>query len=281
MVSPGYDLPRPLDIVGTAELAGCGGSAGPRSVASEAQSRGRAGALGGYLSTGRVTRAPPGRSIHWIELRAGPLAVSWLGLMCVMAAYRLAALNALVAVFVVCGCASVDAQETPHPPPRAPSLAVADSALVTEGQVTRAVAGDSLDAHVRGNRTLVGYLGAETPPTNQPCGQEARARNRELAGGRVFLEEDAGYTFDEGGRRLFYAYTEDGVSIDEVLVREGLARAVRTNARYGAYLAALQAEAEADGRGCLWSGTRSPWRSRDPVVHSNESFSGGLAPQRR
>ena len=33
------------------------------------------------------------------------------------------------------------------------------------------------------------------------------------------------YEFDVLGRRLYYAFTVDGVSIDEVLVREGLARA--------------------------------------------------------
>ena len=110
----------------------------------------------------------------------------------------------------------------------------------------------SLDARVAGNRTAIGYLGAETPAANQPCGQAALARNRELAGAGVLLEEDETYRFDQIGRRLYYAYTPDGTWIEETLIREGLARAARTDARYGAYLAALQAEAEAAGRGCLW-----------------------------
>ena len=139
---------------------------------------------------------------------------------------------------------------------RAPSLGDADAAMIVEAFVTRAVDGNALDAHVEGNRTLVGYLGAETPARNQPCGLEAMARSQELAGRRLYLETDPTHVFDARGRRLYYAYTADGASIDEALIREGLARAVRTDARYGAYLAMIQAEAE--GRGCLWRGEGDP-----------------------
>jgi endonuclease YncB( thermonuclease family) len=121
-----------------------------------------------------------------------------------------------------------------------------------EAPVARAWDGTSLDAHVAGQRTAVGYLGAEAPAPNQPCGAEALARNRELAGGRVLLEADAAYDLDARGRRLFYAYTEDGRSIEEILIREGLARAVRTDGAHGADLQAAEAETEAAGRGCLW-----------------------------
>jgi endonuclease YncB( thermonuclease family) len=165
----------------------------------------------------------------------------------------------LIAALALYGSRLATAQEEPEAPAiRAPSLTSADSRMVTEARVTRAVDGNSLDAHVWGNRTLVGYLGAETPLANQPCGPEVLARNRALAGDRVMLEEDPAYMFDDNGRRLFYAYTSEGASIDETLVREGLARAVRTDARYGAYLATLQAAAQAEGRGCLWAATPSP-----------------------
>jgi endonuclease YncB( thermonuclease family) len=121
-----------------------------------------------------------------------------------------------------------------------------------EATVTRTIDGDSLDARVFNNRTAVGYLGAETPPANQACGQRALARNRELADSRVLLVQDPSYDIDERGRRLFYAYTADGQSIEEILIREGLARAVRLDGSRGPELAALQAEAESAGRGCLW-----------------------------
>jgi endonuclease YncB( thermonuclease family) len=123
-----------------------------------------------------------------------------------------------------------------------------------EATVTRTIDGDSLDARVFNNRTAVGYLGAEAPPANQACGQQARARNRDLADSRVLLVPDQAYELDERGRRLFYAYTVDGQSIEEVLIREGLARAVRLDGSRGPELAALQAEAESAGRGCLWGG---------------------------
>ena len=124
-----------------------------------------------------------------------------------------------------------------------------------EAVVSRVVDGSSLDAHIAGNRTAVGYLGVETPAPNRPCGREALERNRELAGSRVLLADDPAHQFDEIGRRLYYAYTEDGRSIDEILVREGLGRAVRVDAGRGPALAAAQAEAEAAGRGCLWGGS--------------------------
>ncbi|MGH2351682.1 MAG: thermonuclease family protein [Chloroflexota bacterium] len=138
-------------------------------------------------------------------------------------------------------------------PSGAAPLVVPPGDTLIEARVTRAIDGNSLDAHVHGNRTAVGYLGVETPLRNQRCGPEALLRNRELAGGRVLLEPDPAYPFDDLGRRLYYAYTTDGVSIDETLIREGLGMAARTDARHGAYLAAVQAEAQAAGRGCLWS----------------------------
>ena len=122
-----------------------------------------------------------------------------------------------------------------------------------EAQVTRVIDGSTLDAQVNGIRVAVGYLGVDTPPANQPCGQAALARNRELVGQRVLLMTDPNYEFDAAGRRLYYAFTADGVSIDEILVREGLGHAVRTEAVEGSVLQEAEADAQAAGRGCLWS----------------------------
>jgi endonuclease YncB( thermonuclease family) len=135
-------------------------------------------------------------------------------------------------------------------------VATAGDQLV-EATVTRAVDGSSLDAHVFGARTALGYLGAEVLPSNEPCGREALDRNRELAGTQVLVLGDPTYQLDDRGRRLYYAFTLDGQSIDGILIREGLARAARTDARYGPELAALQAEAEAAHRGCLWGDART------------------------
>jgi endonuclease YncB( thermonuclease family) len=144
--------------------------------------------------------------------------------------------------------------EPSAPPPGGPVVSPAEDAVLIEALVTRVVDAGTLEARVFGNRTGVGYLGVWTPAVTQPCGPEAETRSRELAGARVLLEEDSSYQFDGAGRRLYYAYTPEGTSIDAALVREGLALAVRGDARHGAALAALQAEAEAAARGCLWAG---------------------------
>jgi endonuclease YncB( thermonuclease family) len=118
--------------------------------------------------------------------------------------------------------------------------------------VARTIDGDSLDAYIDGKRTAVGYLGAESAPLNTPCGRQAQARNQQLADSSVFLLADPAYELDETGRRLFYAFTADGRLIDAYLIWEGLARASRTDGYYGAYLLALQADAQASSRGCIW-----------------------------
>ncbi|HEX2514454.1 MAG TPA: thermonuclease family protein [Chloroflexota bacterium] len=132
----------------------------------------------------------------------------------------------------------------------APSTAALPAPTIAT--VNRVIDGSSLDAHVDGQRTALGYLGVETDSPREPCGQEALERNRELAGRRVQVQEDPTITFDALGRRLYYVSTLDGESIEETLVREGLARAVRPEGHRGAVLAEAQAEAQAAGTGCLW-----------------------------
>ena len=126
------------------------------------------------------------------------------------------------------------------------------------GQVNRVVDGSSLDARVDGNRTLVSYLGVSTPTLSEPCGAEALARNAELVGSGFLAEEDPGYGFDARGRRLYYVFTDDGLSVDEVLIREGLGYAVRTDARHGGALQDAELEAMRAGRGCLWATNPDP-----------------------
>jgi endonuclease YncB( thermonuclease family) len=123
-----------------------------------------------------------------------------------------------------------------------------------DATINQVIDGMTLDAQVDGSRTPVGYLGVETPAPNQRCGREALERNVQLAAtGHILLAADAAYTFDDKHRKLFYAYTPDGISIEETLISEGLAVAVRTDAAHGADLAALQAAAQANAQGCLWS----------------------------
>jgi endonuclease YncB( thermonuclease family) len=122
-----------------------------------------------------------------------------------------------------------------------------------DATVNRVIDGMTLDAQIDGTRTAVGYLGIETPAVNQRCGREAMDRNVQLAGAHVWLVSDPFYDLDQQHRRLFYAFTVDGVSIDEMLIAEGLAHAVRTDAARGPDLAAIEAAAQANAQGCLWS----------------------------
>jgi micrococcal nuclease len=148
-------------------------------------------------------------------------------------------------------CATVFAQTEPAPAPVATPVPVDEFA--DEAIVNRVIDGSTLDAQVNGQRVAIGYVGVQTPPGNQPCGQIALSRNRELVGQRVLLMSDPVYGFDDAGRRLFYVFTAEGLSIDELLIREGLGRAVRTDGLEGTNLEAAEADAAANARGCVWA----------------------------
>ena len=51
---------------------------------------------------------------------------------------------------------------------------------------------------------------------------------------------------------LAYVYTQDGISIYEALIREGLATAWTRDGRHRDYLVGLEREAERQESGCLW-----------------------------
>jgi endonuclease YncB( thermonuclease family) len=54
------------------------------------------------------------------------------------------------------------------------------------------------------------------------------------------------------GRRLYYAYTEGGASIDETLTKEGLALAWIGDGQHRDVLMEVEREAQQQGIGCLW-----------------------------
>jgi endonuclease YncB( thermonuclease family) len=163
----------------------------------------------------------------------------------------------ILAIFGLVAFVPTLAQEPAMPTDPVPAITPASTPLI-EATVTRVIDGSSLDAHIDGKRVAVGYLGVDVPQLNAPCGQEAFIRNKELAGSKVLLQEDATYQMDEIGRKLYNVFTEDGRSIEEALVREGLARAARTDALYGTALADLEATAKAANEGCIWSWAPGP-----------------------
>ena len=87
--------------------------------------------------------------------------------------------------------------------------------------VLRVIDGDTFTTS--GNQR-VRLFGVDTPERNEPCFEEATSRLRELAGGEVRVEFGP-RSRDRYGRLLYYVYTQDGDSVDEILVSEGLAKA--------------------------------------------------------
>jgi len=65
--------------------------------------------------------------------------------------------------------------------------------------------------------------------------------------------EDGSRLTDQFGRRLGYVYTKDGSSIDEILVREGLAIAWTEDGQHRDYLVGLERSTRDAESGCLWS----------------------------
>ena len=123
--------------------------------------------------------------------------------------------------------------------------------------VQRVVDGDTI---VLSNGLHVRYSGIDTPERgryvreSEPHADRATARNRELVQGkrvRLTFERER---VDRYGRVLAHVYLEDGdkrVSVEDILVREGLARAVNIgqgNDRYRR-LKEVESEARAAKRG--------------------------------
>lgn len=90
--------------------------------------------------------------------------------------------------------------------------------------------GDTIKIIYNGETKNVRYLLIDTPETNhprlgaQPFGKEAKERNRQLVNsGKLTIEFDVGERVDKYGRLLAYVYV-DGKSVQETLLKEGLAR---------------------------------------------------------
>ena len=118
----------------------------------------------------------------------------------------------------------------------------------TEFKVTRVIDGDTLDTA----KGRVRLFGVNTPELGERCASEATHRLQQLAGDSVRLEDGPRLT-DQFGRILAYSYfTEDGASIDETLIREGLATAWTRDGQHRDLLVNLEREARMQGVGCLW-----------------------------
>lgn len=114
--------------------------------------------------------------------------------------------------------------------------------------VTRVIDGDTFVSPTG----RVRLFGVDTPERGMPCFAKASRGLRQLAGRKVRVERGP-RGMDPVGRRLFYVYTLDGNSIDEILVTAGLARAWTRDGQHRGDLTALETRARRAGEGCLWS----------------------------
>ena len=126
--------------------------------------------------------------------------------------------------------------------------------------VRRVVDGDTIDVATVGRVRLLGIDAPEIGrgfDTAAPFAREARARLAALVLRRwIRLEQDAA-PLDAYGRRLAYVLTEDGVFVNAVLVREGLARVTaRLPLSRLDELRRAESEAQAFRRG-MWGSTPS------------------------
>lgn len=113
-------------------------------------------------------------------------------------------------------------------------------------RVSRVIDGDTFDTP--GGR--VRLFGVDTPERDERCYAEATRRFSRLAGSKMRVE--AGPRSGEGNRLLYYVYTRNGESIDELLVQEGLAQAWTRDGQHRDFLVGLEQSARISGTGCLW-----------------------------
>jgi endonuclease YncB( thermonuclease family) len=124
------------------------------------------------------------------------------------------------------------------------SLTCPDCPLLYIDQVVNGDTFDSPAGRVR-------LFGVDTPERGDKCFAESTNQLEELASEEVRVESGP-RAEDSYGRLLYYAYTEDGQSIDETLVREGLALAWDRDGQHRGLLVAAEKAARQDGTGCLW-----------------------------
>jgi endonuclease YncB( thermonuclease family) len=117
--------------------------------------------------------------------------------------------------------------------------------------VMEVIDGDTIEVELDGKRETVRYYGVDTPERQEPCYDEAKKRNEELADRHVLLLADA-RDRDSGGRLLRYVFTLEGYSIDAALVAEGFGHAWTSDGSYRDALMALEEQAQSEGQGCLW-----------------------------
>ena len=119
-----------------------------------------------------------------------------------------------------------------------------------EVQVDRVIDGHTLDTSLGRIR----LLGVNTPEPGERCYDQATELVRQLLGDSARLEPGP-RSEDSSGRLLYYAYTQDGVSVDAALIIGGLGVAELQDGQHRDYLVGLETESRAESTGCIWQST--------------------------
>lgn len=114
-------------------------------------------------------------------------------------------------------------------------------------QVSNVIDGDTFDSPAG----RVRLFGVDAPERGERCYSQATNGLRKLAGREVRVEAGT-RSHDPNGRLLFYVYTKAGESIDERLLRLGLAHAWTRDGQHRDRLVDLERQARLAGSGCLW-----------------------------
>jgi micrococcal nuclease len=136
--------------------------------------------------------------------------------------------------------------------------------------VSYVVDGDTFKADIDGREITVRLLGINAPETVDPrkpveCfGPEASAEAKSLLNGRTVelrFNPNRERT-DRYGRYLLYAYRDDGLFLNEDLIKNGFAKeyTVGTPYSFQAEFRKAEAEAKAAGKG-LWKACPAIWRA--------------------
>jgi micrococcal nuclease len=141
-------------------------------------------------------------------------------------------------LFLIAGCDG--RTPTPAARPRTASTPTAAEALGTvtpgwpciaagaareEATVTKITDGDSIEVDVKGVAFRVRYIGIDAPEMNgEPLGEESRAANLALAGGKKIVMIRDLSEADRYGRLLRHVFA-DGIFVNRELVRMGMAHA--------------------------------------------------------
>lgn len=106
-------------------------------------------------------------------------------------------------------------------------------------EVVRVVDGDTFVVRTPKGNEKVRLYGVDTPEKDKACYGEASSLLDELTAGGVRLESGK-RSRDPHGRKLAYAYTADGVSIDASLIGGGMAEAYTGDGQHDAEMEAIE-----------------------------------------